>query len=153
MIKFNVVVKDNNWFKFIKSPKSYLKKKLKKIEKDNFFHKKIYNISFQLSGSKEIKLLNKKFRNKNKSTDILSFPNHEKKELKKILKVNSNIYLGDIIINFKQIKTTSKTIFKDHFDMLWIHGLLHLFGYDHKNDYSFKKMHTIEKKFLKKISK
>ena len=152
MIKINVIVKDKSWFKFVKNPEIYLKKKLKKIENDKFFKKKTYNFNIQLSGTKEIKYLNKKFRNKNKSTDILSFPYQTKKKLKKLLINNSKIYLGDIIINFKKMNISSKNLFKDHLNILWIHGLVHLFGYEHKKNNNFKKMQIIEKKFLKKIS-
>ena len=152
MIKINVVVKDKSWLKFIKKPKTYLKKKLKKIENDKFFKKKLYNFSLQLSSTKEIKYLNKKFRNKNKSTDILSFPHQTKKELKKLSILNSKIYLGDIIINFRKMNTSSELLFKSHFNVLWIHGLVHLFGYDHKKDNNYKKMRIVEKKFLRKIS-
>lgn len=152
MIKINVIVKDKSWFKFIKNPEIYLKKKLKKIENDKFFKKKTYNFNIQLSGTKEIKYLNKKFRNKNKSTDILSFPYQTKKKLKKLLINNSKIYLGDIIINFKKMNISSKNLFKDHLNILWIHGLVHLFGYEHKKNNNFKKMQIIEKKFLKKIN-
>ena len=151
MIKINVVVKDKSWLKFIKNPKTYLKKKLKKIENDKFFKKKMYNFSLQLSSTKEIKYLNKKFRNKNKSTDILSFPHQTKKELKKLSILNSKIYLGDIIINFRKMNKSSELLFKSHFNVLWIHGLVHLFGYDHKKDYNYKKMQIVEKKFLRKI--
>ena len=83
MIKINVIVKDKNWLKFIKNPETYLKRKVKKIQKDKFFRKKNYNFNLQLSGTKEIKFLNKKFRKKNKSTDIISFPNQNKKKIKK----------------------------------------------------------------------
>ena len=152
MIKINVIVKNKSWFKFVKNPEIYLKKKLKKIENDKFFKKKTYNFNIQLSGTKDIKYLNKKFRNKNKSTDILSFPYQTKKKLKKLLINNSKIYLGDIIINYKKMNTSSKNLFKDHLNILWIHGLVHLFGYEHKKNNNFKKMQIIEKKFLKKIS-
>ena len=152
MIKINVIVKDKSWLKFVKNPEIYLKKKLKKIENDKFFKKKTYNFNIQLSGTKEIKYLNKKFRNKNKSTDILSFPYQTKKKLKKLLINNSKIYLGDIIINFKKMNISSKNLFKDHLNILWIHGLVHLFGYEHKKNKNFKKMQIIEKKFLKKIN-
>ena len=81
MIKINVIVKDKSWLKFIKNPETYLKRKIKKIKNDKFFEKKSYSFSLQLSGSREIKALNKKFRKKNKSTDILSFPNQTKKNL------------------------------------------------------------------------
>ena len=152
MIKINVIVKDKNWFKFIKNPDVYLKNKIKRIQNDKFFKKKKYSFSLLLSDTQEIKNLNKKFRKKNKSTDILSFPNLNKKKIQILTKLNQEIYLGDIIINFKKMNTMSKDLFKKHFNILWIHGLIHLFGYDHKRNSSYKKMDAIEKKFLRKLS-
>ena len=151
MIKINVIVKDKSWLKFIKNPETYLKRKIKKIKNDKFFEKKSYSFSLLLSGSKEIKALNKKFRKKNKSTDILSFPNQTKKNLAILKKKKFKIYLGDVIINLKKIKFSSKISFKKHLDILWIHGLVHLFGYDHKLESNYKKMNVIEKKLLKKL--
>ncbi len=152
MIKVNVIVKDKTWFKFIKNPEIYLKKKIKKIQNDNFFGKKKYFFNLQLSGTKEIKYLNKKFRKKNKSTDILSFPFETKIKLRTLIKLNKEIYLGDIIINAKKMNLTTKDAFKRHFNILWIHGLIHLFGYDHKKESNYKKMSAIEKKFLEKLN-
>ena len=152
MIKINVIVKDKTWLKFIKNPKIYLKRKLKKIQNDNLFKKNKYSFSILLSSSKEIKSLNNKFRKINKVTDILSFPNLTKKNLKLIRKRNIEIYLGDIIINFKKMNTSSKIQFKKHFDILWVHGLIHLFNYDHKKEIDFKIMNSIEQKFIKKIN-
>ena len=151
MIKINVIVKDKSWLKFIKNPETYLKRKIKKIKNDKFFEKKSYSFSLQLSGSREIKALNKKFRKKNKSTDILSFPNQTKKNLAILKKRKFKIYLGDVIINLKKINFSSKISFKKHLDVLWIHGLIHLFGYDHKLESNYKKMNVIEKKLLKKL--
>ena len=149
MIKINVIVKDRNWFKFIKNPEIYLKRKINKIQTDKFFRKKNYQFSLLLSEEKEIKYLNKKFRKKNKTTDILSFPSQNKKKLKILSRLSLEIYLGDIIINFKKMNTTSKLLFKKQFDILWIHGLIHLFGHDHIKDTDYKKMAAIEihKKF------
>ena len=152
MIKIDVIVKDKTWLKFIKNPESYLKRKIKIIQRDKFFKKKKYQFSVLLSGTKEIKYLNKKFRKKNKTTDILSFPSLNKKDLKIFSKLNSEIYLGDIIINYKKMNTSSEKLFKRHFDKLWIHGLIHLFGYDHKKDGNYKKMNTIENKLLNKFN-
>ena len=152
MIKINVIVKDKNWFKFIKNPEAYLSRKIKKIQTDKFFGKRKYQFSLLLSEAKEIKYLNKKFRKKNKTTDILSFPSQNKKDLKMLSKFNLEIYLGDIIINFKKMNTSSKILFKRQFDILWIHGLVHLFGHDHIKDTNYKKMAAIEMKFLKKLN-
>ena len=151
MIKINVIVKDKTWLKYIKNPDIYLKKKIKKIQKDRFFSNKKYSLSLQLAGEKEIKYLNNKFRKKNKATDILSFPSETKKNLKNLIASNSKIYLGDIIINIKKMNISSKVLFKNHLNILFVHGLLHLFGYDHKKNSNFKTMNTIEKKFLKKL--
>ena len=86
---------------------------------------------------------------KNKSTDILSFPFQTKNELEKKLKLEKEIYLGDIIINLNKIKIKNiKTSFNEEFDRLWIHGLLHLFGFKHKSDKDFEKMDRMEKKYF-----
>ena len=152
MIKINVIVKDKNWLKFIKNPEVYLSRKIKKIQTDKFFGKKKYQFTLLLSEAKEIRYLNNKFRKKNKTTDILSFPSQNKKELEMLSKFNLEIYLGDIIINFKKMNTSSKILFKRQLDVLWIHGLVHLFGHDHIKDTSYKKMAAIEMKFLKKLN-
>ena len=152
MIKIDVIVKDKTWLKFIKNPEIYLKRKIKLIQRDKFFKKKKFRFTVLLSGTKKIKYLNKKFRKKNKTTDILSFPSLNKKDFKIFSKLSSEIYLGDIIINFKKMNTSSEKLFKRHFDILWIHGLIHLFGYDHKKNDNYEKMNAIENKLLNKFN-
>ena len=154
MIKINVITSNLNWFHYIKSPKSYIEKRINKLNsnnKKNFKNK--YFCTLLLSDGKEIKFLNKKFRNKNKTTDVLSFPFHTNIELKKELKKGKEIYLGDIIINLNKVgfKNHLKK-FKIDFDRLWIHGLVHLFGYDHKKNSDFIKMNKIEKKYFNSIN-
>ena len=83
----------------------------------------------------------------------MSFPFYSKKELKNKIKKEKEIYLGDIIVNLNKIKDKNNIInFKSEFNGLWIHGLVHLFGYDHKKDKDFYKMLKIEKKFLSYFS-
>jgi len=83
MIKINVLVSNNAWKKYLKNPETYLKKRIKKIEsKYRLFKKKKLFFSIMLSGNEKIKKLNKQFRNKNKTTDILSFPFHKKKRFR-----------------------------------------------------------------------
>tara|TARA_B100000902_G_scaffold20772_2_gene24942 strand:+ start:1655 stop:2122 length:468 start_codon:yes stop_codon:yes gene_type:complete len=151
MIKVNVITNNINWLSYIKSPNNYIERKIKKI---NLKEKKLKKIdifcTLLLSGTKEIKHLNKKFRKKNKSTDVLSFPFQSKLELYKKLKKEKEVYLGDIIVNLNKIKNKNDLKnFKIEFDQLWIHGLVHLFGYEHKKDDDFLKMRKIEKKYLK----
>jgi probable rRNA maturation factor len=150
MIKINVIVKNNDWKKYIKNPKLYLNKRLLILQKKiNSFKKNNFNLSVVLSNSYELKKLNNKFRKKNKSTDILSFPFHELKFLKKLIKKEKNIYLGDVIINLNKVK---KRNFELEFNKLWIHGLLHLFGHKHKKDKDYFKMQKLEKSFIKSIN-
>ena len=150
MIKINVITSNTRWLNYVKNPNNYFDQKLSKLSiRDEMFKKKSIFCTLLLSGDKEIKLLNKKFRKKNKATDVLSFPFQTKNELKKKLKKEKEIYLGDIIINLSYINN-KKVIkkFKLEFDRLWIHGLVHLLGYDHKQDKDFSKMSHIEKKYF-----
>ena len=87
MIKVNVEVNSKSWHKKIKNPKRYFNKKLNKISKIvKFFKGKNITFTILLTSSLNMKKLNKKFRNQNKSTDVLSFPFYEKDILKKLLK-------------------------------------------------------------------
>ena len=147
MIKIDVFVQDRNWKKYIPNPSRYINHKKKYIKSvlDSLKIKKI-NFSILLAGHTEIKKLNKKFRKKNKSTDVLSFPFYNIEDLKG--NKNKSIYIGDIVLNFKKI---DKKNFKMDFNRLWIHGFLHLLGYKHLKDKDFYKMNKLEKKILKKI--
>jgi probable rRNA maturation factor len=154
MIKINVITSNDNWLSFIKRPNYYLDKKISKLNlKDSKLKKNHFFCTLLLSGDKEIKYLNKKFRKKNKVTDILSFPFQTKHDLQKKLKSEKEIYLGDIIINLNKIKNKNINIpFSEEFDRLWIHGLVHLFGYKHEKDKDFEKMSRIEKKYFNLVN-
>ena len=150
MIKINTISNNKSWKNYLTNPSVFIQKKIKNLNRriKTYKRKTIY-CTLLLSGDREIKELNKKFRKKNKSTDILSFPFYNKKNLKVELKKNKEIYLGDIIINLNKIKNRhNKKKFKIEFNKLWIHGLVHLFGHDHKKNKDFAEMQKIEKKFL-----
>ena len=152
MITVDVLANNKAWKKYIKNPNIYLKNKLKIVEnKFNVFKENKLSFTILLSGNNEIKILNKKFRKKNKVTDILSFPFHERKTLNMLLKEKKNqIYLGDIIINLnKMILKSEDKDFLLNFDVIWIHGLTHLFGYRHKSNIDFSEMKKIENKLIK----
>ena len=75
MIKVNVEINSKSWHKKIKNPKKYFSKKLKKISKIvKFFKEKNTTFTILLTNSLNMKKLNKKFKNRNKPTDVLSFP-------------------------------------------------------------------------------
>tara|TARA_Y100000816_G_C26087548_1_gene574145 strand:+ start:257 stop:703 length:447 start_codon:yes stop_codon:yes gene_type:complete len=146
MIKANVISDHLNWIKFIKNPNDFLNKRLKILSKAPFFKRKSHEFSVLLTNNKKMKNLNFKFRKKNKTTDVLSFP------IK--IKNKSKIYVGDIAISYEIVEKRSKeTNFFLEFDKMWVHGYLHLIGYDHKKLDDFSKMLRKEKKILKYFHK
>ena len=141
MTKVNVIIDFSKWNKKISEPKNYIKKKVRKIKRNKFLKGNNKEFSLLLTSSKKMRNLNLKFKNKNKTTDVLSFPNNDKF-------LNTN-YLGDVAINFEIVDKRSKdTNFNYEFDRMWVHGYLHLLGFDHKKVKDFDKMSKIEKKIL-----
>ena len=141
MTKVNVIIDFSKWNKKISEPKNYIKKKVRKIKRNKFLKGNNKEFSLLLTSSKKMRNLNLKFKNKNKTTDVLSFPNNDKF-------LNTD-YLGDVAINFEIVDKRSKdTNFNYEFDRMWVHGYLHLLGFDHKKIKDFDKMSKIEKKIL-----
>ena len=69
-----------------------------------------------------------------------------------MLETEKEVYLGDIIINFNKIDNKKNLkLFKSQFDKLWVHGLVHLLGHDHKKESAYKKMSQIESSYLNYI--
>ena len=146
MTSADIVLDYYLWRKKIKSPKTYIRKKLLKLNKLKLFKNKSKNCTIFLTNNKKMKELNKKFRNKNKPTDVLSFPFNKK------IKYKKNIYLGDIAISYEIInKRSKKSNFSVEFDKMLIHGYLHLLGYDHKKKKDFNKMKKLEDLILNKF--
>ena len=150
MINVEVLVDSNNWKKIISNPKKLIIESIKKFPKKYSFNDKKVNISLLLTNNKKIKLLNKKFRNKNKPTDIISFPFFDKKNLK-INSKKKEFYLGDIVISDQEFLKKNKSEYKNKFLKIFIHGYLHLLNFDHKLDKDYKIMYEIEKKIFNKI--
>jgi len=148
MIKINVEINNKSWHKKIKNPKKYFNKKLIKISKNvDFFKGKNITFTILLTNSSNMKKLNKKFRNRNKSTDVLSFPFFTPKNLKLIKK--KDYYIGDIATSYEIINSRSKNNnFFLEFDKVWVHGLLHLIGHDHIQHKDYFKMYRTEKRIL-----
>ena len=144
MIKVNVILDKIIWKKKIKRPDYYLKKKFNKLLNKFKITSNVQEISIFLTNSEKMRQLNLRFRKKNKPTDVLSFPiNIVKKKVG---------YLGDIAISYEIVnKRSKKSNFNYEFDKMWVHGYLHLLGYDHKKIREFEKMHKIEKKILNYI--
>ena len=151
MIKVNVEIGNKSWIQKIRNPRKYFFKKIKKIShKIHFLNKKNITFTILLTNSFNMKKLNKKFRKVNKATDVLSFPSFTLKNLK--LEKRNNSYIGDIAVSYEIINSRSKkNIFIKEFDKVWVHGFLHLIGYDHIKNKDYIKMNKIEKRILNLI--
>ena len=115
----------------------FFSKICKSFPKKYQFYNKEVSFSLLLSNNKNIKKLNKIFRNRNKSTDILSFPFSNK------IRISKKTYIGDIIISYNYLnkpKSQKIKLFKDKLIRLFIHGFLHLLSFDHIKNKDYEKM-------------
>ena len=147
MISVNVLVDHKKWKKSLNKPQLFFDKILRNFPKKYFFYNKKVNFTLLLSNNTNIKKLNNKFRKKNNHTDVLSFPSFIKTDLKKELK-KKEIYLGDIIISYQYIFPNKQNSI---LEKTFIHGFLHLLGFDHKKIKDFKIMNKEENKILNSI--
>ena len=149
---FIEAVVENIWWEKIinKSFEKKLNLIVEQIIKDNRFLalKKKFSISILFTGDKKINQLNKKFRKINSPTNVLSFPSMP-------TNINTNNFLGNIVLSSDTLikeANNEKKIEEDHLVHLFIHGVLHLLGYDHETSYDAKIMETLEIKILKTLN-
>ncbi|MCD6429460.1 rRNA maturation RNase YbeY [bacterium] len=108
-------------------------------------------VSLVLVGPGRIKQLNKKYRGKNKVTDVLSFGQAAESEFKEIQDEN---FLGEIVICLRAVKKTAKregSTFEKELARVLIHGILHLLGYDHKKPEQAQIMEEKQNKYLQEL--
>ena len=148
MININVFSEEKAWSKRLRNEHLFFQKICNAFPKKyKFLHKKV-SFTLLLSNNKNIQNLNKLFRKKNKPTDILSFP------LTKKVRVSKQTYLGDIIISYNFInkpKSLNTKLFKEKVIKIFIHGFLHLLGFDHKKNKDYIKMLKEEGKIYKSV--
>ena len=105
-------------------------------------------INLRLLNDKEMKKLNMQFRQKDKTTNVLSFPNDD-------ISVKQTKNIGDIAISVEYVKAEAKKegkTFDDHIIHMLAHGVYHILGYDHENNDNAVIMENKEIQTLKKIN-
>lgn len=106
-------------------------------------------LSVLLANDEKLKALNNDWRGKDKPTNVLSFPGSD------VLPGEAaESILGDIVISVETTKREAELEnkrFDDHFTHLIIHGLLHLFGYDHETEEQALQMETLETEILAQL--
>ena len=148
MISVDVFSEEKAWSKRLKKKDLFFNKICSLFPKKYKFPNKKVNFTLLLSNNNGIKKLNKKFRNKNKSTDVLSFPFNSLTEKSK------TTYIGDIIISYNFMdkpKSQNLKSFKEKTIKIFIHGFLHLLGFDHVKDKDYKKMLSEEEMLYKSV--
>lgn len=134
---------------------------LKKIERDaqkilNELGYPDFDLGIWFTNNKTIRYYNKKYRDKDKATDILSFSFHPNLKAGESIKPKSedDKALGDLVISVEYVAKAAKeqgTTLENHLQRLIVHGVCHLLGYDHEKDEDYEKMQKKELYLLKKL--
>ena len=148
MINVYVFSEEKAWSKRLKNKNFFFNKICNAFPKKYKFRNKKVSLSLLLSNNRNIKKLNKIFRNKNKPTDILSFPTSKK------IKLTREIYIGDIIISLNFMnkpKSLSKKFFREKLIKTFIHGFLHLLNFNHIKNKDYIIMLNEEKQIYQSV--
>jgi len=135
-----MTIEINNLTNFIVDKKTFSTVAKKVLLGEN---RRTETLSLAFVGKEEIQKLNKKFRKKNKPTDVLSF------------NLEQPGYLGEIIICPDVVKENAKKFgvtAKSETLKVFVHGILHLCGYDHeKSEKEAEEMEAKQEKYLSKV--
>jgi len=126
--------------------KQEMKKIIKVCLKNTNHHEKNIFLNVSFVNSEQIKKYNLQFRGKNSITNVLSFENDDKFSIKNTIK------LGEIVLCYEKIVQEAiefNKTFRERLYHLFVHGILHLLGYDHINEEDRKKMEKLEEDILK----
>ena len=106
------------------------------------------DLTISITGDQDIRKLNKQFRKVDSPTDVLSFPSDE------IDPQTNRRYVGDIVISFQRAKEQAldfnHSVMKE-ISILIIHGILHLFQYDHESQDEAKKMFSLQDEIMNEL--
>lgn len=158
-----IIIDDENWLKESAAPDiwcrqvfsealAYLQKQHQNIKIG--FNKPIC-INLSLSNNVEVQKLNNSFRGLNKPTNVLSFANIDDDAFWKEQELSPETELGDIIIALETLKKEAEQKhipLQNHLAHLLVHGILHLFGFDHQTDVDADKMENIEIEILQRLN-
>ena len=137
-----------------KEYQNIIRKVLEKCFKEEKLENKKLYVNVILTNSKNIKQINKKYRNIDKETDVLSFPMYEKEELDNLELKNEDV-LGDMVISIEKVESQAKEYghsFERELAYMVVHSFYHLLGYDHIKSNEKKIMRQKEENILNKLN-
>jgi probable rRNA maturation factor len=136
VIVVDVVTKNKKWAGKEKLVERLAKKLISLVKSD------AQELAISLVSDRQMKRINFQFRDKNKPTNVLSFPAFDR------------LFLGDIVIAYETLECEAKEQkkkFNDHLTHLILHSILHLLGHDHEEEKMAQKMEKLEIKILKQL--
>lgn len=110
-----------------------------------------------LTSDAAVRRLNRDFRGKDKPTNVLSFPHFTRGQLVKMGKgplPKGGVYVGDIAVAYQYTASEAKEegkLLLDHLTHLVLHGILHIFGYNHETDATAARMERLETKLMAEL--
>ncbi len=157
----DIVVKSKDW-QSITNIRSKLRKLSQKIIKrtplkDFLQAKNQLELTITLVNSTQMRKINQQFRNRDKSTNTLSFPAFEANKInfKKLAKTQDYLFIGDILFSLddlrQEVLASYNKSFDGHLTHLLTHSILHLIGFDHVNNKDAEQMEELEITILKSL--
>ncbi len=134
--------------------KDIIEKVLSKCFKEENLGEHI-SITVTLTNPENIRSINKKYRQIDNATDVLSFPMYEKEEIPSIKQQKYEAILGDIVISIPKVEEQAKEYehsFKRELAYMVVHGFYHLMGFDHIQESEKSKMREKEENILEKLN-
>ncbi len=162
IIEYSLIIDDNSWEDSLKDYQEIadnvfnttMEHIVTEFDLELFDFEKDFNCNLILTNNAQVQELNNQFRGKDKPTNVLSFANIDADDFEDKLNDDQEISLGEIFIALETLQAEAKeknTAFKNHFAHLFIHGILHLLGFDHQDDDDAEEMEQIEVEILQKL--
>jgi probable rRNA maturation factor len=110
--------------------------------------KKSALVSIAIVDGPTMRRLNRQYRQQDKITDVLSFAEADQADKKFI---DPRQYLGEVVLCYSQVQQQARRRgieFKTELNRLFVHGVLHLLGYDHQRPNDAGRMEALEAKIL-----
>lgn len=145
MLKYEITT----WYKSKKITKSLISLmalSVKQVSKDLKIKESLY-FDVIIVDNEQMQKINKQFRKIDKPTDVITFALRDAK-----YSINTPL-LGEIFLAPDYIQKISKKPFNQEFILTFIHGILHLLGYDHDNKKKEKVMFSLQAEILQKVCK
>lgn len=140
------------WKPFLDKEGRFLNEALQKTFSKLDFPQHDFSVSCVLTSDDNIQELNRDYRGKDSPTNVLSFPMFD--DFDSMPQIEDALELGDIILAYETIEREAeeqeKTL-RDHVAHLFVHGFLHLCGYDHMTEEERHEMEDLEKEIMDEL--